>query len=269
VATKSNYNTGVPPRLPRMAELVAADLRRRIIGGDLADGAELPREAEMVEEFGVSRPSLREALRILETEGLIRIRRGKVGGAIVRRPTAQSTAYHVGLTLQSRGVTLRDLAQARGVLEPACAGFAAGQPASARKKIVKRLTELIDESEACLGESYAFTETALKFHAAVVELSGNTTVAVLAGALEAVWSSQERHWAERASHEGGYPDPKAQSEVLRAHRRVVRAIADGDPEAAIESMRSHLSKSQPYVSAHDQVVDVLEPEPTARTGGWQ
>ena len=88
-----------------MAELVASQLRRRIIGGDLGDGDELPREAELLDEFGVSRPSLREALRILETEGLIRIRRGKVGGAIVQRPTAESTAYHVGLTLQSRGAT--------------------------------------------------------------------------------------------------------------------------------------------------------------------
>ena len=269
MATRSNHSPGVPPRLPRMAELVASDLRRRIIGGNLEDGAELPREAELLEEFSVSRPSLREALRILETEGLIRIRRGKVGGAIVRRPTAQSTAYHVGLTLQSRGVTLRDLAQARGVLEPACAGFAASQDARSRKKIVKQLSELIDENEACLGESYAFTESALKFHAALVELSGNTTVAVLAGALEAVWSSQERHWAERVSHDGGYPDPRAQGEALRAHRRVVRAIEEGDPDTAIQSMRTHLAKSQPYVSDRDQFLDVLEPEPTARTGGWQ
>jgi GntR family transcriptional repressor for pyruvate dehydrogenase complex len=254
-----------------MAELVAANLRRRIIGGALADGDELPREAELLEEFGVSRPSLREALRILETEGLIRIRRGKVGGAIVHPPTPQSAAYHVGLTLQSRRVTLRDLAQARGVLEPACAGFAAERDLKTRKTIVQRLEELIDENEARLGSSFAFTESALKFHAAVVELSGNTTVAVLAGALEAVWSSQERHWAQRVSDDGGYPDSKAQREVLRAHRRVVSAIASGDAEAAIQSMRGHLLKSQSYVSdveGQDQVLDVLEPEPTARTGGW-
>lgn len=250
----------IPPHVPRMAELVALKLRRRIIGGELQDGDELPREAELLEAFGVSRPSLREALRILETEGLVRIRRGKVGGGIVQRPTEQSTAYHVGLTLQSRGAKLSDLAQARAVLEPACAGLAAGRDARTRKKIVQQLTELVDDNEVLLGESYAFTETALRFHAAVVALSGNVTVALLAGSLEAVWSSQERHWAHEATTQGGYPDPKYQSEVLRAHRRVVRAIAEGDVEGATRAMRSHLGKSQPYVSEHDRAIDILQPE---------
>lgn len=249
----------IPPRVPRMAELIALKLRRRIIGGELHDGDELPREAEMLEEYGVSRPSLREALRILETEGLIRIRRGKVGGAIVQLPTAQSAAYHVGLTLQSQGATLHDLAQARAVLEPACAGFAASRDAKTRKQIVKKLDELIDENETLLGEDYAFTESALRFHAAVVELSGNVTVSLLTGSLEAVWSSQEKYWAQQATSDGGYPDPKYQGEVIRAHRRVVRAIADGSPEAAIKLMRAHLAKSQPYVSNDRRTVDILEP----------
>jgi GntR family transcriptional regulator, transcriptional repressor for pyruvate dehydrogenase complex len=252
-----------------MAELVASRLRHRIVGGELDDGDELPREAALLEEFGVSRPSLREGLRILETEGLIRIRRGKVGGAIVRRPTAHSAAYHLGLTLQSRATTLSDLARARGVLEPACAAFAASQDARARKLIVKQLTDLIDENERLLGESFGFTESALRFHAAVVELSGNTTVTVLAGALEAVWSAQERHWARRVSSDGGYPDLQKQSEVLRAHRRIVKAIADGDAEAATGAMRSHLAKSQPYVSDRDRVVDVLESGTSAQAERWQ
>jgi GntR family transcriptional regulator, transcriptional repressor for pyruvate dehydrogenase complex len=258
----------VPPRLPRMAELVASSLRRRIIGGELGDGAELPREAELLAEFGVSRPSLREALRILETEGLIRIRRGKVGGGVVQVPTAQSTAYHLGLTLQSRGATLRDIAQARVVLEPACAGLAAGQDARARKALVVRLNALIDENELCVGESYAFTEKALEFHAAVVELCGNTTVALLAGVVEAVWSSQERHWAQRVASGGEYPDSKYQKEVILAHRAVVEAIAQGDVDTATRLMRGHLGKSQPYVGDDDRPVDVLATEPGARAAQW-
>lgn len=259
----SAERTGVPPRLPRMAELVASQLRQRIIGGDLNDGDELPREAELLEEFSVSRPSLREALRILETEGLIRIRRGKVGGGVIQRPTAGSTAYHVGLTLQSRGATLSDLAQARSELEPVCAGFAAGRDPEARAAIVARLNELVDENESHLGESYAFTESALKFHQAIVDLSGNVTVSLLAGAIEVVWGSQERLWAEQATTEGGYPDPEYQVEVLRAHRRVIGAIAGGEPEAAARSMRTHLAKSQLYVSTDNRTINVLDPLPSA------
>jgi GntR family transcriptional regulator, transcriptional repressor for pyruvate dehydrogenase complex len=258
----------VPPRLPRMAELVASSLRRRIIVGELADGAELPREAELLAEFGVSRPSLREALRILETEGLIRIRRGKVGGGVVQVPTAQSTAYHLGLTLQSRGATLRDIAQARVVLEPACARIAASQDARSRKALAARLNALVDENESCVGDSYAFTEKALEFHAAIVEHCGNTTVALLAGVVEAVWSSQERHWAQRVASDGDYPNPKYQKDVILAHRAVVEAIAKGDADTATHLMTRHLAKSQPYVSDDDRPLDVLAAEPGARAAQW-
>lgn len=257
----------LPPRLPRMAELVASRLRRRIIGGELDDGDELPREAELLEEFGVSRPSLREALRILETEGLIRIRRGKVGGAIIQRPTAASTAYHLGLTLQSRGATLSDVAHARAVLEPACAALAAGHGPEVRVRIAARLTELVDESEALVGESYAFTESALAFHAAIVDLSGNVTVSLLSGVVEAVWGSQERLWAHQASSVGRYPDPEFQRGVVRAHRRVVRAIADGDQEAAARTMQCHLAESQPYVGTDTRTIDMLDPGLTGRGYG--
>src|SRR4029078_7874807 len=78
------------------------------------------------EEFGVSRPSLREALRVLETEGLVRIRRGNVGGAVVRRPGTDSAGYHLSLTLRAHQVTHEDLATARLAVEPICAALAAG-----------------------------------------------------------------------------------------------------------------------------------------------
>jgi DNA-binding FadR family transcriptional regulator len=254
---KQEKTVTAPPRLPRMAEVVAAQLRQRIIAGDLEDGDELPREAVLLEEFGVSRPSLREAIRILETEGLIRIRRGKVGGAIVSRPTAASAAYHFGLTLQSNRTTLDDLAAARTVMEPACAALAASLPKGKRSKLVKQLSRLIDANEAEIGETTKFTASALEFHRTIVEMSGNTTITVLAGALEAVWSSQERLWAEKASSEGEYPNPKYQREVVRAHRRILKLIQDGDVDGAQFAMRTHLTKSQPYVNYDDVPIEVV------------
>src|SRR5690348_11968170 len=95
----------------RVAELVADELRRQIITGELE--SELPREETLLERFPVSRPSLREAFRILETEGLVQVRRGRVGGAVVRRPTVDGAAYYLGLLLQSNSVNLSDLAGAR------------------------------------------------------------------------------------------------------------------------------------------------------------
>ena len=68
-------------RGPRAAALVAAYLRRQIVEGNIQDGDELPSEAVLMEQFDVSRPTLREALRVLESEGLLTVRRGSVGGS--------------------------------------------------------------------------------------------------------------------------------------------------------------------------------------------
>ena len=91
-------------RRPRVAELVASTLRNRILSGDLRDNAALPKHDELFAEFGVSMPSIREALRILETEGLITVRRGARGGAIVHRPDPTTAGYVVGLLMQANRI---------------------------------------------------------------------------------------------------------------------------------------------------------------------
>ena len=83
-------------RQPRLADMVASVLRERIVNGELADGDLLPKQDELLEEFRISRPSLREALRILESEGLLTVRRGNVGGSVVEAPNAESSAYRTG-----------------------------------------------------------------------------------------------------------------------------------------------------------------------------
>src|SRR6201995_1182189 len=93
-------------RQPRLAEVVAGGLRERIIDGTLTDGDLLPKQDELLEEFRISRPSLREALRILESEGLITVRRCNQGGSVIEAPNAESSAYMFGLVLQSRRGTV-------------------------------------------------------------------------------------------------------------------------------------------------------------------
>src|ERR1700733_15025839 len=122
--TGENARRQIRPQ--RAAELVAADIRTRILHGELDGG--LPTEMILLEEFSVSRPTLREALRILETEGLVRTRRGKQGGAVVSRPTVDTAAYNLGLVLQSVRVDLRAPANARHLLEPLCVSLAAQRP---------------------------------------------------------------------------------------------------------------------------------------------
>lgn len=222
---------------PRVAEVVAAHLRLRIVAGELRDGDALPRESVLLEEFGVSRPSLREALRVLETEGLVRIRRGNLGGAVVRRPTAASAAYHLSLTLRANDVTHDDLAAARLAVEPLCVALAAGLPE--RQAAVDELTRLVDESERC-DTTAEFTEAAHTFHRRLTELCGNTTMMLVAGTLESVWASQETRVAGFDLRDGS----KERRSSIAAHRRLVTAIAEGDPDRASREMRRHLAEAQ-------------------------
>ena len=123
-------------------EVIADELRSMIVSGKLSDGASLGRESDLVDRFGVSRPSLREALRILEAEGLVRVVRGVRGGVVVRQPDERITARNAALVLQFRNVTLADVHEARSIIEPAAARMLA--TARDRRAAAAELRQLID-----------------------------------------------------------------------------------------------------------------------------
>ena len=102
----------------RVAESVANHLRDRILSGDLKDGDLLPKEDLLRTVYPVSKPSLREAMRILETEGLISIRRGNLGGAVVHLPGEANLAYTLALVLRSNNSGTLDVAAALRECEP-------------------------------------------------------------------------------------------------------------------------------------------------------
>src|SRR5882672_6178330 len=104
-------------RPQKMAGMVALRVRQMIVHGELIEGDWLPTEAELMEQFGVSRPTLREAFRLLEADQLIRIRRGPPGGARVHLPGPDAAAPLFGLLLTLAGTTVRDVYEARLVIE--------------------------------------------------------------------------------------------------------------------------------------------------------
>src|SRR2546423_14271948 len=111
-------------RLPKAGELVAAELRRQIVTGRLKPGDKLVPENVLQAEFAISRPTMREALRILESESLITIGRGKHGGARVSAIDLGSGSRQGGGVLQIEGTTLQDVWLARTIIEPPAAGMA-------------------------------------------------------------------------------------------------------------------------------------------------
>lgn len=228
----------------RIAETVAAELRTRILASD--DGYRLPTQDQLVKDFGVSYPSIREALRILETEGLVTVRRGNVGGAEVHRPDETSAAYHLGLALQGARVTLGDLAASLRMLEPICAAECARR-ADRAEVVVPALTANIEESAALVGDGVAFTHTARGFHDLVVSFTPTATVRYVVSTLVTLWSAQEEAWAEALTRRGEYPSEAEAEEAVRTHRRIADEIAAGRSTKAEQLYRVHLAATQALV----------------------
>lgn len=228
----------------RIAETVAAELRGRILSGE--GDFRIPTQDQLVSEFGVSYPSIREALRILETEGLVTVQRGNVGGAVVHRPDESSAAYHLGLALQAQRVTLGDLAAGLRVLEPLCAAECARRP-DRSAAVIPALTANLEASAGFTGDGVEFTRAAREFHDLLVAFNPNATVRHVVGSLVALWSAQEQIWAEVMTRRGEYPSNAEAAEVVRTHRRIVDEIARGRATEAEQLARAHLAATQQLV----------------------
>ncbi|MFC5752717.1 FadR/GntR family transcriptional regulator [Actinomadura rugatobispora] len=242
-------------RQPRVAEVIAGILRDRIVDGELANGDSLPKQEDLMSEFGISRPTLREALRQLENEGLLTVRRGSIGGSVVEVPTAETSAYTFGLVLQSRRTSISDLATAIEQIEPIAASLCAAR-ADRGEAVVPVLRANLEEATAAIGDGERFTMLSRRFHEFLVGACGNETLIVMLGALESLWSEQERQWAARVTTEGRYPNEGRRREVLSTHASLVDAIAAGDSNTARKIDTGHLTHSQRYAleNSETQVV---------------
>jgi DNA-binding FadR family transcriptional regulator len=235
---------------PSVAEMVADVIRARIVAGTLPDGSMLPKQDQLISEFQVSRPSFREALRILESEGLISVRRGNIGGAQVHAPTPGNAARTLGLVLQAREVALDDLAAALAVIEPACAAHCA-QRADRNMTLVPHLRELNVRCRAIEPQDMAGAARMFEqFHQAIIDGCGNATLVIVIGALESLWSLHKKAWADYADAVGSEPIPDLRASVVAAHEEITDAIEAGDAGRAQNLAAAHLAKVSPFVLDH-------------------
>jgi DNA-binding FadR family transcriptional regulator len=218
--------------------MVADGLRERILSGELADGAMLPKQDDLLAEFRVSPPSIREALRILETEGLITVQRGNIGGAVVHRPQPGKTAYMLAMVLQSRSVPLLDVQSAMLHLEPACVAACATRP-DRETTILPRLKDNIDRSRANIDNADIYIGLAREFHVELVLGCGNETMSLIVGALETLWSAQVDRLARRPAQHGPFAERAVRLETLKDHEKLYKLIAKGDAAGAEKAAREH------------------------------
>lgn len=242
-------------RQPTVAEMVASVLRQRIIDGTLGEGGLLPKQEDLLREFNVSKPSMREALRILETEGLVTVRRGNVGGAVSHVPTSRTAAYTLGLVLESRSVPLADVGHALSLVEPLCAGLCAAREDRA-ETVVPVLQQAHEEAQEHSDDLPTFASAMRRFHELLVELCGNETLIVVAGALESLWSHGEAEWAATADTAGTAAPDLHGPTSLAAHEQLLELIIRGDANAVRELARAHLERTLFYVDASSAEVRV-------------
>jgi DNA-binding FadR family transcriptional regulator len=233
--------------------LIADELRTLIIRGELSEGELLGHEPDLVERFGVSRPSLREALRILEAEGLITVVRGLNGGVVARQPSHRMTARTAALVLQARNVSLADVFDARSMLEP----LAAREVASSRRRrsAAVELRRLTEHQVAVMEDPDAFGRANARFHERLVALAGNQTLSIVAEMLNEI--------VARAVAAVSRPDTvgsvATRRRGIRSQERLLELIEAGDGAAAEEHWRTHMAVVARVMLGQDAttVVDLL------------
>lgn len=218
-------------RVPKTAELVATHIRRQVVTGHLQEGDALPPETALMVEFNISRPTLREAFRILESEGLITVRRGARGGARVQEPSSEVAARYAALVLQHRGATLEDVLKARLIVEAPAARVLASR--RDRVAVANKLQDRLDRLPPT--EPTTFHE----FNALVVELAGNETLMLLTSMLEHISAAA----AVSFSREHRPEEPKLVRSAYRARQKLIDLIRAGDADRAEKLWRDHLTEA--------------------------
>lgn len=216
--------------VPRASDVLAERLRRMILDGDLRPGERLPTERQMVEQAGLGRASVREALHILEGDNLVEARVGRHGGWLVRRPGGESVARSLDVFIRGHQLRFTSLLEARETIEPGCAALAARHRHDEDLRQIEhrnqRVRAVSDDVPQYLIEN-------VRWHLAVVNATHNELLIALMSAL-----SDSIHAATDVE---GFNSEEVRNASIEAHERVVTAIRDQDEEAAFRRMRRHLA----------------------------
>jgi len=219
---------------PKAAEVVAAALRRRIILGELHEGEALPPESELLADLKVSKPTLRQAIRILESESLVSVRRGPRGGIYVSVPTIETAAGYAATVLKYRRTDTADLFEAAAALEGPCVAMLAR---SRTPEQLDRLRAAVTAEADALDDPKRLLELENDFHRLVLKCAGNATLQVLCEMIRSVIDATTRRYVSGARPDEHGP---AIAAGARTHRRVVDLIEQRDAEAAEALWRKHI-----------------------------
>jgi len=207
----------------RVARKLVSEIGRR----RLRPGTPLAAEHRMVEELGVARATVREALRFLELQGAVRIKAGPGGGPVVSAPGADHLASVLSLHLQFADASFRSVVEARRSIYPVLAAEAAQ---NASREDIATLHESIARMQIAARNPERFREEARRFMSLIATASGNRVLAILVEALHRMSGESGSGW-----------DEKQCRSAVRSYERTVRAIEDGHSDEARSIMEKSLA----------------------------
>lgn len=220
---------------------IAEGIQRRIQASSLQPGDRLGTEEELAREFGVSRPTLREALRTLASGNLVRASKGPGGGIFVANTPAggmgRSVSDSIAMMLELNNITIEELLEARRVLEPPLAALAADR---ATPEQIAFMEEAIDAAEGKLDDNAVLRASDRNLHAAIAEAAGSPVLrAVTEWAFEVLQPRLKALIADVVDEEL----------IVQQHWAMVRAIGRRKPDEAEAATSAHLDYVQECVAA--------------------
>ena len=240
---------GIAGRPQKTALIVAKRVVDDIYRSGHAVGDRLPPERVMLEDYGVGRGTLREALRFLELQGILTLKPGPGGGPVIEKPDATHLANGLLLLLQLSDAPFSMIVEARGDLEPIMARHAASRMDDAS---LVTLTTSVDQMRENLADREVFLATNREFHTVIAYASGNALYGFLIDALIDIVDGTQMGV--------DYPDQRRQA-ILGAHERILKALLEHDGDSSFGAMSEHMSEFVRYMQR--RYADVLD-----RTVTW-
>lgn len=234
-------------RAEKLSHLVADQLRNQIAAGAIAPGDTLPSETELMKQMGVSRPTLREAMRVLESEGLLQLGRGARSGAAILAPSIERAARYGAMYLATHGTTIGDIHQVRTLLEPP---LAAQYAQAAKKQVIRSLKDCIAEQQSALEErDYPRAVAAVNdFHGELVRHSPNNALKLLAGMLHEISANIYPLMALNGTRADQQMVYRRTQQSAEAHAKLVKLIEAGKAAEAERFWRDYMLDTAAFMA---------------------
>jgi DNA-binding FadR family transcriptional regulator len=227
--------TFVSVKPPKAAQMVAKQIRDAVLSGELMAGDRLPPERELIKQLGYSRAVVREGLRILEADGLITLRSGRNGGAVVHNPDSTQLSASLNLILQLQSTTVRDVHEAQRLIEPSIVRLAIKNATPEDLARVQATITLIEQSP---DDVELVREQSNLFHTLLGACTHNNVLSILASLIRKVVIGM---------HYSG--DRTAALAIARVHQLILNAVREGDEAAAVRRTLRHVDATESVLDA--------------------